>query len=97
MRNWRENNDNPMKNKKHSKDSKKKISETRKNNGCAKGGKNPSAKKVAQYDLYDNLIKVWECVQYASNELEIDNSSICKCAKGKIKTAGGFKWKYIEK
>lgn len=97
MRNWRENNDNPMKNKKHSKDSKKKISETRKNNGCAKGEKNPSAKKVAQYDLYDNLIKVWECVQYASNELEINNSSICKCAKGKIKTAGGFKWKYIEK
>ena len=49
------------------------------------------------YINYNDLIKIWECVQYASNELKIDNSSICKCAKGKIKTAGGFKWKYIEK
>lgn len=55
---------------------------------------NKSKKAIVQYDLNMNFIKEWECVKYASKELNIDHSCIIKCCKGKYKTIGGFKWKY---
>jgi len=32
----------------------------------------------------------------AGERLKIDNSQIGKCCKGKVKTAGGYQWKYAE-
>ena len=49
---------------------------------------------VIQCDLNDNIIKEWESASKASNELQIVQSHICACCKGKRKTTGGFKWKY---
>ena len=88
---------NPMYGKTHSNKTKQKMSQTRINNGSSKGSKNGSARRIAQYDLDGNLIKEWDYVKQASEELNLDHSSLCKCAKGKLKTCGGFKWKYIEK
>ncbi len=51
-------------------------------------------KPVIQYDLLGNVIKTWDCVLYASKDLNIDNSDIIKCCRGKLKTAGGFIWRY---
>ena len=77
-----------------SEETKQKISKTRVENGTAKGKNNPRAKRVAQYDLNDNLIKIWEYIGQAEKELGIGH--ISNCCNGKRKTAGGFKWKYVK-
>ncbi len=41
-------------------------------------------------------MKEYDTITIASKELNIDNSTIVKCARGKRKTAGGFIWKYKE-
>ena len=41
----------------------------------------PMAKKVAQYDLNGNLIKIWDYIKQAVNELHINNGSIVTCCK----------------
>ena len=53
-------------------------------------------RKIAQYDLDGNLIKIWDYIQQASKELGFGQSSIVRCCKGKYKTAYGFIWKYVE-
>lgn len=51
-------------------------------------------KKVEQLDKYGNVIKEWNSIIEASRKLNIDQSSISKCCRGKRKTAGGYNWKY---
>lgn len=58
------------------------------------GKENPKARKVEQYDLENNFIKLWYSIVDASNDLKIDSSSISAVCKGKRKTAGGYIWKY---
>jgi hypothetical protein len=41
------------------------------------------------------IIGVYDSTIQASNKLGIDNGSITKCLKGKRKSAGGFKWMYL--
>lgn len=63
--------------------------------GVHRYGKNaPNTKRVAQYDLNGNIIKIWDCAKQVTKELGIDNSSIGKCCRGKQKSAGGYIWKY---
>lgn len=50
-------------------------------------------KKIKQYDLEGNLIKVWDCITDAKKS--ILKGDINSCLLGKQKTAGGFIWKYI--
>lgn len=52
-------------------------------------------RKIAQYDSYYNLIKIWNSAFEVEKELNIDHSMISECCHGKQKTAGGFIWKYI--
>lgn len=71
-----------------------------------KGGENPRAKSVNQYDLKGNFIKKWECLSDVARYLKIKNpADICACCKNKVikdkngkeyyrKTAYGFIWKY---
>jgi group I intron endonuclease len=70
-----------------------KISEARK--GKYVGKNNPNSKKVCQYDTNGELIKIWDSVIEASNELGINRCCIGDCARGGQKTAGGYVWKYI--
>ena len=62
-----------------------------------KGKKHPRARKVNQYDKEGNLIKTWDCLTDASNELNICLSNIVMCCKHykKYEYVGGFKWEYM--
>lgn len=51
-------------------------------------------KPILQYDKDNNLIKEWSSSKDASVELNIDSSSITACCRGRLKTAGGYVWKY---
>ena len=46
---------------------------------------------ILQYDLDGNFIREWECATDVGREVQ---GHICACAKGKLKTAYGFIWKY---
>ena len=58
------------------------------------GIENPRAKKIYQYDLNNVFIREFDYIKQASEELNIDSSSISAVCKGKRKTAGGYIWKY---
>lgn len=60
------------------------------------GASNPKAKKIVQYDKQGNLIKIWDYIRQASEELGINEKSISACCRGKYKSAGGYIWKYHE-
>lgn len=51
-------------------------------------------KKVKQLNRTGELIKVWDSIKMASENLGIVNSSISETCKKKRKTAGGFSWEY---
>lgn len=51
-------------------------------------------KKVIQYDLNGNLVKVFKTISEAERDLGIYGTSITACCRGKVNTAGGFKWRY---
>ena len=52
-------------------------------------------KRIVQNTLNDAPIKEWASIKEASDSLNLDKGSICKCLKGKVKTCGGYKWKYV--
>ena len=51
------------------------------------------SKKVIQLDLNDNVLNIFESMTQAEQETGVDASSISKCCNGKLKSAGGFKWR----
>jgi len=55
---------------------------------------NGKSKKVNQYDLQGNFINQFRSGSQASMESGISVMSISSCALGKLKTGGGFVWKY---
>lgn len=58
---------------------------------------NPRIRKVCQIEIgTDEIIKIWDRIKFASDELSIAATHITRVCKGKRKTAGGFKWKYAE-
>lgn len=62
------------------------------------GKDNPFSKKVAQYDLCDNLIKIWDCINDVERELGYNHSlisSVCRHNR-RMKTYKGYKWKYYK-
>ena len=58
---------------------------------CRKKGK-----KVLQFDLQGNFLNEWYNIETAGANLNINGRNICACCKGKVKTAGGYIWKYKE-
>ena len=65
----------------------KRAGESNKNGKCSK--------KVYQYDLNYNLLKVWLSVNECGRN-GFDFSHISKCCLGKQKTHKGYIWSYIE-
>lgn len=51
-------------------------------------------KKIYQYDLNDNFIRVYDSCNLAQKETNICNINIRKCCNKKRKTAGGYKWSF---
>ena len=58
------------------------------------GKDNKLSKKIIQYDLEGNMIKVWSALREVQRELGITNGNISSCCNGHSKTAGGYIWKY---
>lgn len=60
-----------------------------------KEGKDKRCKKVEQYDLDDNLIKIWDSIGEAERAGFNKSSIICVCNGYRNRTqTSGFKWKY---
>lgn len=53
-----------------------------------------SKKNIIQLDKNKLFIREWESLSDASRYLNINVGNISKCLKGKIKTSGGYIWKY---
>ena len=63
------------------------------------GGKSPSkiekqSTPILQFSKDGTFIKEWPSLAEAKRHLGIWQSSICKCCKGLLKHAGGFRWRY---
>ena len=74
---------------KQSEHTKNKLSEI--NKGRISQNKQP----IYQIDLDNNIIKKWDCVTDAAKTLNLSPSLICSVCRGKRKSTGGFKWKYL--
>lgn len=51
-------------------------------------------KSILQFDLDGNFIREWDSAKTASLILSLFSGNITKCCKQKVKTCGGFIWKY---
>lgn len=60
------------------------------------GANNPSARAIAQYTLDGQLLNTFTYATLAATQFNIDLSSIIKCCKGKLKSAGGYDWEYLD-
>jgi hypothetical protein len=57
--------------------------------------RHPSNKKIVQYNIDGEKIKVWNSIQEATDALHINNiSAVCR---GIQKTAGGYVWNFVER
>ena len=73
-------------------ETRKRMSEVRKGWEMPKGKDSKKAVPVEQYDINGNLIKIFGSVIDASREVGCQGISLC--LKGRLKTSGGFVWKY---
>lgn len=83
--------------KKHSEGSKLLMSENRK--GKCLGSSNSKARKIIQVDLEGNDVAEYDCITDAERALRLARGCgghISACAKGKLLTAYGYKWRYAE-
>ena len=99
-----------IKGRRHTEESKKKMSIARKGKGLGKkaseetkkkmrgnfGSLSPSAVKVLQINkTTGEELCCWLSITDIFRELNISISNIPACCRNKRKSAGGFKWKYI--
>lgn len=60
------------------------------------GGAHAKAKSVGQYSLDGRLMEIYSGVREATRQTGVSNSSISLACRGKLVTAGGFLWRYID-
>ena len=58
------------------------------------GINNKQNKAVTQIDLKGVFIDKFHSISEAARQTGIPDSNISRCCNKKLKTAGGFKWKY---
>lgn len=87
---------NPMYGKKHTDESKEKISQNRK--GKLEGKDNPRARQVVQLTKDGEFIRQWDYITQAADFFGVKPWNIITCCThpDKLKSAYGFKWMYIE-
>lgn len=54
-------------------------------------------RKVSQYDLSGNFIRVFNTVKDAAQAVGINPNNISRACRGGRPSAGGYKWQYAEK
>lgn len=52
------------------------------------------AKPVCQYALDGRLLNTYKSIREASRQTGVDQSHMCQCCLGNLKSAGNFIWKY---
>lgn len=52
-------------------------------------------KRIVQHKLDGEVIKIWNSIKEATEELHIPKGNISKCCQGKIKRTGIYKWSYL--
>ena len=62
-----------------------------------KRGAEKRCKKVVQLDLNDNVLNVFKSIKQAGQETGVFATSISACCNGKVKSAGGYKWRKNER
>ena len=72
---------------KHSEETKKQISETK------KGTESWNAKPIYQMNKQGSIVKEWRSATYAAKCLGLSQGNIQTVINGKRKTCGGFMWK----
>ena len=50
--------------------------------------------KVLQFTKSGEFIREWPSIREASRQLKINCGNICSCCNGKLKSSGGFIWRY---
>lgn len=53
-----------------------------------------NSKKVLQFTKSGEFVREWLSTHEAERELGIAHSNICNCCNGKLKSAGGYVWRY---
>ena len=79
---------NPFYGKCHTEEVKKKISESH------KGKINAPTKSVLQYSKTGEFIAEYPSTHEAERQTGCNQSHICRCCKGKLKSTGGYIWRY---
>lgn len=83
---------NPFYGKSHSEKTRRKMSEAKKGKT---GEKHNRSKPIVQIDQQTGqVIRRWPCGREVQRQLGIAFGSISKCCLGKLKSAGGFIWRY---
>ena len=60
--------------------------------GAINGKKN--AIPILQFSKDGTFVKEWPSAHEACRQLGIARSNICSCLKGRLKSAGGYIWRY---
>ena len=50
---------------------------------------------IVQLTFDEKFIRKWGAAMESERELGINNGNIIRCCKGKLKSAGGYKWMYL--
>lgn len=88
---------NPMYGKHHTNESKKKISEAKKGKQLGKNNPNyGNGRHVIQLSCFGEYIAEYISADEAEKLTGVNRSSIRRCCCYKQKTAGGYKWMYVE-
>ena len=77
-----------------SEEHKKAISEACKGHSVSEEHRAKLSKKILQFTKSGEFIREWPSVREAERELGIARSSISGCCNEKLKSAGGYIWKY---
>lgn len=54
-----------------------------------------NGKPIIQYDVFGEIVKIWNSQQEAASVLGISACNISGCCNGLYKTSGGFLWRFI--
>ena len=65
-------------------------------NGFKVATSNHLKKRINQYRMDGTFVRTWESTKAIEKALGTDHSNISSCCKGKIKTSGGYVWRYAE-
>ena len=60
------------------------------------GADNPNSKRILQYNLNGEFIKMWDSISQASKAIGCSESTLASCLHGRIKSCKGFMWKYYD-